>query len=135
MFQGSHSGSGETVELALTKCKKFSKPVTDANGLAWVNPYRQEVWEYLTELAEMAADLGFDEIQYDYVRFPVGSDANAADYGVDMDAYPKRQAIQDFLAYAQVPLPPSFISGRRPRCQRARSVHTAEHNRIQRRIY
>ena len=85
-------------ELALTK--PDGKPVTDANGLAWVNPYRQEVWEYLTELAEMAADLGFDEIQYDYVRFPVGSDANMADYGVDMDAYPKRQAIQDFLAYA-----------------------------------
>ena len=57
-------------ELALTK--PDGKPVTDANGLAWVNPYRQEVWEYLTELAEMAADLGFDEIQYDYVRFPVG---------------------------------------------------------------
>lgn len=79
-------------ELALTK--PDGKPVTDANGLAWVNPYRQEVWEYLTELAEMAADLGFDEIQYDYVRFPVGSDANVADYGVDMDAYPKRQAMQ-----------------------------------------
>ena len=85
-------------ELALTK--PDGKPVTDANGLAWVNPYRQEVWEYLTELAEMAADLGFDEIQYDYVRFPVGSDADAADYGVDMEAYSKRQAIQDFLSYA-----------------------------------
>ena len=85
-------------ELALTK--PDGKPVTDANGLAWVNPYKQEVWEYLTELAEMAADLGFDEIQYDYVRFPVGSDADAADYGVDMEAYPKRQAIQDFLSYA-----------------------------------
>lgn len=85
-------------ELALMK--PDGKPVMDANGLAWVNPYRQEVWEYLTELAEMAADLGFDEIQYDYVRFPVGSDADAADYGVDMEAYPKRQAIQDFLAYA-----------------------------------
>ena len=85
-------------ELALTK--PDGKPVTDANGLAWVNPYRQEVWEYLTELAEMAADLGFDEIQYDYVRFPVGSDANAADYGVDMEACPKQQAIQDFLSYA-----------------------------------
>lgn len=85
-------------ELALMK--PDGKPVMDANGLAWVNPYRQEVWEYLTELAEMAADLGFDEIQYDYVRFPVGSDADEADYGVDMEAYPKRQAIQDFLAYA-----------------------------------
>jgi len=85
-------------ELALTK--PDGEPVTDANGLAWVNPYQQEVWEYLTELAEMAADLGFDEIQYDYVRFPVGSDADAADYGVDMSTYPKQQAIQDFLSYA-----------------------------------
>lgn len=85
-------------ELALTK--PDGEPVTDANGLAWVNPYQQEVWEYLTELAEMAADLGFDEIQYDYVRFPVGSDADAADYGVDMCTYPKQQAIQDFLSYA-----------------------------------
>ena len=85
-------------ELALTR--PGGSPVTDANGLAWVNPYKQEVWEYLTELAEMAADLGFDEIQYDYVRFPVGSDADAADYGVDREAYSKQQAIQDFLAYA-----------------------------------
>ena len=84
--------------LALTK--PDGEPVTDANGLAWVNPYRQEVWEYLTELAELAADLGFDEIQYDYVRFPVGSDADAAEYGVDMEAYPKKQAIQDFLTFA-----------------------------------
>ena len=37
-------------ELALTK--PDGNPVTDANGLAWVNPYRQEVWEYLTEVAE-----------------------------------------------------------------------------------
>ena len=43
-------------ELALTK--PDGKPVTDANGLAWVNPYRQEVWEYLTELAEMAQAAG-----------------------------------------------------------------------------
>ncbi len=85
-------------ELALNK--PDGKPVTDANGLAWVNPYRQEVWEYLTELAEMAAELGFDEVQFDYVRFPVGSDADAAEYGVDRNTYPKWQAIRDFLVYA-----------------------------------
>lgn len=96
-FKDPHLAAAQP-ELALRK--PDGKPVTDANGLAWVNPYKQEVWEYLTELAEMAADLGFDEIQYDYVRFPVGSDADAADYGVDMEAYPKRQAIQDFLSYA-----------------------------------
>ena len=85
-------------ELALEK--PDGTPVTDANGLAWVNPYREEVWEYLTEVAKAAADAGFDEIQFDYVRFPIGSDADAADYGVDMQSYTRQQAITNFLTYA-----------------------------------
>lgn len=75
-------------------------PVTDAYGLAWVNPYDEAVWAYLTEVAEAAVDAGFDEIQFDYVRFPIGEDADAADYRVDMAAYPKEQAITGFLSYA-----------------------------------
>ncbi len=85
-------------ELALTKPDQT--PVVDANGLAWVNPYRTEVWEYLTDIAMQAAQDGFDEIQFDYVRFPIGEDAEQADYGVDMEEYPKQQAVADFLAYA-----------------------------------
>lgn len=85
-------------ELALKK--PDGTMVKDAYGLAWVNPYREEVWEYLTQLAEEAADMGFDEIQYDYVRFPIGSDADAADYGVDMEVHPKEEAITGFLSYA-----------------------------------
>ncbi len=73
---------------------------TDSYGLAWVNPYKEGVWEYLTQVAEAAVDTGFDEIQYDYVRFPIGSEADAADYGVDMASYPKEQAIAGFLEYA-----------------------------------
>lgn len=75
-------------------------PFTDSYGLAWVNPYKEGVWEYLTQVSEAAIDMGFDEIQFDYVRFPIGSEADAADYGVDMESYPKEQAIADFLAYA-----------------------------------
>ena len=85
-------------ELALKK--PDGTPVTDANGLAWVNPYREEVWEYLTEVAKAAAEMGFDEIQFDYVRFPIVDDADAADYGVDMQTYTRQQAITDFLTYA-----------------------------------
>ncbi len=80
--------------------KSDGAPVTDVNGIAWVNPYKEEVWEYLTDVAESAAEAGFDEIQFDYVRFPIGSDADAADYGVDMEDYPKKQAIGGFLDYA-----------------------------------
>lgn len=74
--------------------------VTDAYGLAWVNPYDEEVWAYLTEIAQAAAEAGFDEVQFDYVRFPIGSDADAADYKVDMTDYTKEQAISGFLSYA-----------------------------------
>ena len=76
------------------------KAVMDANGLAWVNPYKEEVWDYLCTLAECAARDGFDEIQFDYVRFPIGNDAIAADYGVDMSAYPREAGLTDFFNYA-----------------------------------
>lgn len=74
--------------------------VTDAYGLAWVNPYDREVWAYLTEIAQAALDVGFDEVQFDYVRFPIGQDADAADYKVDMSVNTKEQAISGFLSYA-----------------------------------
>lgn len=92
VFAAHHAGS------ALKK--PDGSPVTDAYGLAWVNPYDQEVWAYLAEIAQAALDAGFDEIQYDYVRFPIGSDAEAADYKVDMSVHTKEQAITGFLSYA-----------------------------------
>lgn len=36
----------------------------------WVDPFREEVWAYNLDLARAAAQTGFDEIQFDYVRFP-----------------------------------------------------------------
>ncbi|MCD8370741.1 MAG: putative glycoside hydrolase [Clostridiales bacterium] len=41
----------------------------DRDGNAWVNPYRREAWDYLLEIATEAKKLGFDEVQFDYVRF------------------------------------------------------------------
>lgn len=42
----------------------------DNEGLAWVDANHKEVWDYNVALAEEAAQMGFDEIQFDYVRFP-----------------------------------------------------------------
>jgi len=42
----------------------------DREHLGWVDPFRREVWAYNLQIAEEAARLGFDEIQFDYVRFP-----------------------------------------------------------------
>lgn len=41
-------------------------------GEAFVNPYEKEVWDYNIEVAKAAAELGFRDIQFDYVRFPEG---------------------------------------------------------------
>lgn len=42
----------------------------DHEELAWVDPFRREVWDYNIDIAIEAAQLGFDEIQFDYLRFP-----------------------------------------------------------------
>jgi hypothetical protein len=42
----------------------------DKKGIAWVNPYHRELWEYNIGVAEELVKLGFQEIQFDYIRFP-----------------------------------------------------------------
>jgi hypothetical protein len=42
----------------------------DKQGLTWVNPYDETIWEYNFKVAEEAVKLGFGEIQFDYIRFP-----------------------------------------------------------------
>jgi hypothetical protein len=44
-------------------------PWKDRRGVLWVDPYNRSVWEYNIAIAEEAVELGFDEIQFDYVRF------------------------------------------------------------------
>jgi hypothetical protein len=42
----------------------------DKKGIAWVNPYHHELWEYNIGVAEELVKLGFEEVQFDYIRFP-----------------------------------------------------------------
>jgi len=42
----------------------------DRIGSAWVDAYNDSVWIYAAQLADEAVRLGFDEVQFDYVRFP-----------------------------------------------------------------
>ena len=94
-------------DLAL--CQPDSTPVTDGKGNPWVNPFKKGVWEYICDLAEQATRDGFDEIQFDYVRFPIGSSANRAVYGVDLNTYSKEQGLTDFFSYVEKRLHKSNI--------------------------
>ena len=53
----------------------------DAAGLGWTNPYDRRVWTYNVGIAAAAAKAGFDEIMFDYVRFPSDGDVAGALYG------------------------------------------------------
>ncbi|WP_138416432.1 putative glycoside hydrolase [Aquibacillus sediminis] len=82
----------------------------NSKGESFVSPFQTEVWEYNVEIAKMAAELGFQDIQFDYVRFPEGFERrdemleyDLGDYkDVDMNNIKKRvKAVTDFVAYAR----------------------------------
>ena len=57
-------------EYAIRRADDPSKPWLDKNGKPWLDPHHPEVWLYSADIAREAVDLGFSEIQLDYVRFP-----------------------------------------------------------------
>lgn len=73
----------------------------DNKGLAWVNPYRTEVWDYLVEVAAQAAKVGFDEIQFDYIRFATDSTMKQVVFDeADTQGRSKTDIITEFITYA-----------------------------------
>ena len=78
---------------------------TTSAGLGWVNPYDRRVWDYCASVAQAAADAGFDQIMFDYVRFPSDGDVERAVYG-SRGSLAKREAIPAFLRYANRRLDP-----------------------------
>jgi hypothetical protein len=74
-------------------------------GLGWVNPYDQRVWRYVVGIGKAAAEAGFDEIQFDYVRFPSDGDVSQIVYRHKVSE-PKGTTIARFLRYAGSQLHP-----------------------------
>lgn len=68
----------------------------DEKGLAWLNPYNREVWKYVLNIADRAALLGFDEIQFDYIRFPTAPGVENVTYGAEGDLVSKQDIITQF---------------------------------------
>ena len=75
----------------------------DREDLAWTDPFNEQVWEYNLAVAEEAARYGFDEIQFDYVRFP---DARGLVYSMPNTMENRVRAVSDFLRSARRKLVP-----------------------------
>lgn len=78
----------------------------DKSGLAWVNPYQREVWDYLVEIAGEAAAAGFDEVQFDYIRFSTDIRTDEVDYGAEAGRADKIEIITEFTEYLYEKLAP-----------------------------
>ena len=61
-------------------------------GLTWMDPTQQEVWAYNAAIAKEAVEMGFDEINFDYIRFPTGGPVSDAKYAHFKD-YDSRVAV------------------------------------------
>jgi hypothetical protein len=75
----------------------------DREDLAWTDPFQRGVWDYNLAIAEEAAQKGFDEIQFDYVRFP---DAGGLAFSQPNTRENRVRAIRDFLREARRRLAP-----------------------------
>ncbi|MGH3005256.1 MAG: putative glycoside hydrolase [Gaiellaceae bacterium] len=78
---------------------------TTAAGLAWSNPYDERVWKYNLDVAEAAVEAGFDEIMFDYVRFPTDGDVSTVVYEGRRREH-RSATISRFLDYARGRLEP-----------------------------
>lgn len=68
----------------------------DAGGAYWLNPFDEKTWEYHASIAAELVEMGFDEIQLDYVRFPTDGDVgNCVFYS--REGKIKEEAIEGFL--------------------------------------
>jgi hypothetical protein len=76
---------------------------TDA-GAGWANPYSREVWDYNIAVAIAAAKAGFDEIMFDYVRFP--TDGSEPEVYPGKRSEPRWETIASFVEYASEQLKP-----------------------------
>jgi len=81
----------------------------DFRGNTWLDPYSKFSWNYNLEIAEHAADIGFDEIQFDYIRFPSDGDMKDCRYSVRKSSYSASKTINAFLEEASVRLKPKGV--------------------------
>ena len=85
----------------------------DKEGERWLNPYSEKAWEYIVEIAKEAAEAGFDEINFDYLRTSASASFTKADFGGLNEGKTKIDAITGFVKYACQELKPMgvFVSG------------------------
>ena len=82
----------------------------DLEGLTWGDPFRQEVWDYNIALAKEIGEIGFNEIQLDYLRFPSDGVTRNIAYPVTNTVESRSQAIGEFCAQVREAVEPMGVA-------------------------
>jgi hypothetical protein len=70
----------------------------DQGGAYWIDPDNKDAWAYIVAIAKQGYNVGFDEINFDYVRFPSDGSVNAAVYDLPASTT-KAEVITSFFSY------------------------------------
>jgi hypothetical protein len=90
---------------------KTGKPWTDKNGLRWMDPAGVGTWKYVAEIGHDALKRGFDEINFDYVRFPSDGDLELATYPFwNASTTPRHVVLRNFFKFLRDDFPSDKIS-------------------------
>lgn len=83
---------------------------TDNNGLSWMDPASKEVWDYNIGLAKNGFLHGFDEINFDYVRYPSDGKSSSMGFPISDPKVPSQSVIKEFFQYTRSQLAGEKIS-------------------------
>lgn len=71
----------------------------DHKKLAWIDPAAKDAWNYNIAIAKDAANRGFDELNFDYIRFASDGNLNDMVFPFYDDKTPKNEIIKNFFSY------------------------------------
>ena len=96
-------------EFAVKLASATSTVWRDHKGIPWIDASARPHWDYLVDIAEESYALGFDEINFDYIRFP--SDGNMKDISYPWSGNKKKSDVmRSFYAYLHEKLSPQGIT-------------------------
>ncbi|MBI2064489.1 MAG: glycoside hydrolase [Candidatus Yanofskybacteria bacterium] len=81
------------------KNKYTGRPWADHRGLLWIDPSNHEAWKYYSAIAKEIFAAGFDEINFDYIRFPSDGDMSALVFPAWSEGLTRPQILKEFYKY------------------------------------
>ncbi len=98
-------------DLAIRRKSDNSLLWLDKSGLAWIDPASKESWYYNIAIAKDVLNKGFDELNFDYIRFPSDGDMGDLSFSLwNSTSTTRVSVISDFYAYLREEFPDAVLS-------------------------